>query len=148
MDESNQTAPYEVVATPLGQMIILSTEGGVLSASESADLIGMAWSETATWVAVPAERLGDDFFHLRTRVAGEIAQRFVNYRIGLIVLGDITRYTEASASLRDFVRESNAGTQLWFVADRAQLADGAGSGSVADFPVRLDSTDAVPQHLP
>ena len=72
-------------------------------------------------MVVPQERLGDEFFRLRTGVAGEIAQRFVNYRICLVVLGYITRYTDVSQPLRDFARESNAGQQLWFVRDRAEL---------------------------
>ena len=126
MDESIQTPPYEIVETTLGRMIILPADGGVLSATEAADLIGMAWSATAEWVVVPEQRLGDEFFHLRSRVAGEIAQRFVNYRIGLVVLGDISRYTDDSASLRDFVRESNARQQPWFVRDRAELDDRLG----------------------
>ena len=39
----------------------------------------------------------------------------------MAVVGDITTEIAASTALRDFVRESNRGTQLWFVADEAEL---------------------------
>jgi len=42
------------------------------------------------------------------------------------VVGDIAAHVEAGDALRDFVRESNRGTQLWFVPDvdalRARLS--------------------------
>ncbi|MER7756272.1 DUF4180 domain-containing protein [Kitasatospora sp. NPDC097643] len=88
---------------------------------DAVDLIGDAFGHGAEWVVLPAARLHPDFFALRTRVAGDIVQRFVNYRVGLVVLGDITAQVAASDALRDFVRESNRGRQLWFLADEAEL---------------------------
>ncbi|NUO96987.1 MAG: DUF4180 domain-containing protein [Nonomuraea sp.] len=92
-------------------------EGG-----DALDLIGAAWGESATWVAVPAGRLHDDFFALSTGVAGEFAQKFVNYRIGLAVVGDISAFTAASSALRAWVEESNRGSHIWFVRDLEELA--------------------------
>ncbi|WP_433428974.1 DUF4180 domain-containing protein [Nonomuraea sp. CA-141351] len=91
-------------------------------ARDALDLLGEAFGRGASWVAVPAERLHDDFFTLRTGVAGEIAQKFVNYRIGLAIVGDISRFTAASSALRDWVLESNRGDHIWFVGDLAELA--------------------------
>ncbi|MEV5612965.1 DUF4180 domain-containing protein [Streptomyces sp. NPDC052225] len=97
-------------------------DGPRLDSEQAAlDLIGDAGYQGAAWVAVPAERCGADFFRLRTRVAGDVVQKFVNYRTGLAVLGDITAETAASTALRDFVRESNRGRQLWFLDDAAAL---------------------------
>jgi hypothetical protein len=104
----------------------LRTDGDAL------DLIGHASWAGAEWVAIPASRLHDDFFRLRTRVAGEIVQKFVNYRLGLAVLGDISRFIDSSDALRDFVRESNAGTQTWFLRDADDLADRLARGRPAD----------------
>lgn len=102
---------------------VCAPDGPLLRGERDAlDLIGEAWESGATWVAVPAGRLHDDFFSLRTGVAGEIAQKFVNYRLGLAIVGDISRFTEASAALRAWVLESNRGDQLWFVRDLAELA--------------------------
>ncbi|MFE2497450.1 DUF4180 domain-containing protein [Streptomyces scopuliridis] len=89
---------------------------------EALDLIGDAFYLGAAWVVIPAGRFEDAFFQLSTRVAGDIVQKFVNYRLRVAVVGDITRHTADSASLRDFVRESNRGTQLWFVPDIEALS--------------------------
>ncbi|MGI5489051.1 DUF4180 domain-containing protein [Microtetraspora malaysiensis] len=88
---------------------------------DAIDVIGEAMYLGAAWVAVPVERLHDDFFRLRTRVAGDFLQKFVNYRLGVAVVGDVSPYTEASTALRDFVRESNRGTHVWFVPDTEAL---------------------------
>jgi hypothetical protein len=91
------------------------------AAREANDFIGDAWSEQATLVAVPAARLDPEFFRLRSLIAGEFIQKFVNYRIQLAVVGDISAHVEASDALRDFVWESNRGDHVWFVADEAAL---------------------------
>jgi hypothetical protein len=89
---------------------------------EVLDVIGDAFGHGAELVAVPVSRLSEDFFVLRTRVAGEIVQKFVNYRLRLAIVGDISAYVARSDALRDFVYEANRGRQLWFVADADELA--------------------------
>ncbi|MFJ3906472.1 DUF4180 domain-containing protein [Streptomyces sp. NPDC090025] len=95
----------------------------LLGERDALDVIGEGSYAGASWAAVPVERFGDDFFRLRTKLAGDIVQKFANYRLGLAVVGDISRHLEASSALRDFVRESNRGTQLWFVTDERALAE-------------------------
>lgn len=90
---------------------------------EALDCIGDAGYQGARWAVIPVERFDDAFFRLNTRVAGAIIQKFVQYRVGLVVLGDISRHTEASSALRDFVRECNRGTHTWFLADAAELRE-------------------------
>ncbi|HET6652352.1 MAG TPA: DUF4180 domain-containing protein [Nocardioides sp.] len=85
------------------------------------DLVGNASYQGVAWVAVPADLLPADFFRLRTGFAGEVMQKFVNYRVGLAVVGDISAHTQESTALADLVRESNAGTQIWFLPDLATL---------------------------
>jgi hypothetical protein len=91
-------------------------------ADDALDLISAAWEAGATWVAVPAHRLHDDFFRLRTGVAGEMAQKFVNYRLGLAIVGDVSRHATAGSAFQSWVHESNRGAHLWFVDDLAELA--------------------------
>jgi hypothetical protein len=104
-------------------VLMCADEGGTIGEREALDLIGDAGYQGARWVAVPAGRLDEDFFRLRTGVAGEIVQKFANYRLGLAVVGDVSARTAASASLQDFVRECDRGRQTWFVADEAELAE-------------------------
>jgi hypothetical protein len=90
------------------------------SESDAVELIGAAFNEEAAVVVVPADRVDDRFFTLGTRIAGDIVLKFAMYRIRLVVLGDITARL-ASESFRAFVREINKGTDIWFLADRAEL---------------------------
>ena len=91
------------------------------------DLIGEALGQGADLVAVPVGRLPDEFFSLRSGLAGMVAQKFVNYRVRLAIVGDIAAHVDRSSALRDFVRETNRGTQLWFVADGSELRERLGS---------------------
>lgn len=63
------------------------------------------------------ESLAPDFFELRTGLAGEILQKFVNYRIQLAIVGNFSTVT--SESLKAFIRESNRGTHIFFCPDVA-----------------------------
>ncbi|MEV1063555.1 DUF4180 domain-containing protein [Streptomyces sp. NPDC050263] len=99
-------------------------EGPALDGERAAlDLIGDAMGHDAGLVVVPAERCGEEFFRLRSGVAGAVVQKFANYRIRLAVVGDISAHLAESSALRDFVHESNHGRQLWFVADDGELDD-------------------------
>jgi hypothetical protein len=88
---------------------------------DAADLVNEAFNEKARVIAIPVERLSEDFFTLSTRVAGDVVQKIVNYGMKLAVVGDIDRYLKRSAPLRDWVRESNSGQDLWFVEDFVAL---------------------------
>lgn len=103
-------------------VLMCEAEGEIIASERDAlDCIGDASYQGAEWVVIPVERFDETFFRLSTRVAGEIIQKFVQYRVGIVVLGDISRHTEASSALRDFVRECNRGRQTWFLADAEEL---------------------------
>ncbi|MGW7331633.1 DUF4180 domain-containing protein [Streptomyces sp. NPDC054840] len=103
-------------------VLMCGAEGEVIAGErEALDCIGDASHQGAEWVVIPVERFDEAFFRLSTRVAGEIIQKFVQYRVGVVVLGDISRHTADSAALRDFVRECNRGRQTWFLADADEL---------------------------
>jgi hypothetical protein len=89
---------------------------------ELSGLIGDLFSAGARFVAIPLSRLGPDFLRLGTGVAGHVLQKLVNYRFQVAVVGDVSEAVAKSGPLRDFVRESNRGTTVWFVDDLAALA--------------------------
>ncbi|MFJ3669375.1 DUF4180 domain-containing protein [Streptomyces sp. NPDC090106] len=111
---------------PLGGVNVLrcAPSGPSLDGESAAlDLIGDAMGRDAQVVAVPAGRVADEFFRLRSGVAGAVMQKFVNYRLRLVVVGDVSRHTEQSGALRDFVRETNQGGHIWFVPDLTSLEE-------------------------
>jgi hypothetical protein len=46
-------------------------------------------SHRADLIVIPAARLADDLFRLRTGAAGEIFQKFATYQVRVVILGDI-----------------------------------------------------------
>ncbi|GAA1605582.1 hypothetical protein GCM10009789_69400 [Kribbella sancticallisti] len=120
----------------------------VTSEQDAVDLIGEAsyWHQ-AEWVLVPVELLPPEFFQLQTKVAGPIVQKFAQYGMGLVIVGDVSTHVAASSPFRDWVRESNRGRQLRFMPDVATALDclhGRGSdsavtgdGSAGDPPAGL-----------
>lgn len=111
---------YDLFGT---RILELLPDGTVLQTSRDVtDLIGDAIGQQVALVLLPAARLDDGFFDLRTGFAGEFLQKFVNYGLRLAIVGDLSYRVAASTSLRDFVREANRGTQVWFVTDHDDLA--------------------------
>ncbi|MFD5823912.1 DUF4180 domain-containing protein [Lentzea sp. NPDC060358] len=113
----------DVVRTRHGATVLMCSPDGppVVDEQSAVDLIATLWGQDVQWLALPLPRLGEDFLVLRTRVAGTVVQKLQQYGFKVAVVGDITEQVAASTALRDFVRESNSGRQLWFVADEAEL---------------------------
>jgi len=79
----------------------------VLDLMASAQYLGSSGS-----MVVYKESLGEDFFDLRTGFAGEVLQKFSNYRVRLAIVGDFSVYK--SKALRDFIYECNKGNLVFF----------------------------------
>lgn len=104
------------------RVLVVDAEGPPVAGERDAvDLIGEALGQGAALVALPVARLAPGFLDLKTRVAGEVLQKFVNYQRRIAIVGDVSEAVAASEALRDFVRESNRGRHVWFVADLAEL---------------------------
>jgi hypothetical protein len=93
----------------------------VRTVSDSFALIGLAMEHRAAMVILPASEVDGSFFQLKTGVAGDLIQKFVNYRLRLVIVGDVGGYAEQSAALRAFISESNRGRTLWFSPTPADL---------------------------
>ncbi|CAL9629263.1 DUF4180 domain-containing protein [Streptomyces sp. enrichment culture] len=108
-----------------GVRVLRCAPDGPLLDGESAalDLIGDALGHEAGVVAVPVERVADAFFRLGSGVAGAVTQKFVTYRVRLAVVGDVSRQAAGSGALRDFLRETNQGGHIWFVAGFDELGE-------------------------
>jgi hypothetical protein len=63
----------------------------------------------------------EDFFHLSTKLAGEILQKFINYHVKIAIVGDFSAYT--SKSLKAFIYESNNGKDIFFMPDEKQAIE-------------------------
>ncbi|MEV6235803.1 DUF4180 domain-containing protein [Lentzea sp. NPDC051838] len=113
----------DVVQTRHGATVLMCAPDGppVNDEQSAVDLMATLWGQEVGWLVLPVARLTEDFFVLRTRVAGAVVQKIQQYGFRMVVLGDIAEHVGRSTALRDFVYESNRGRQLWFVADEAEL---------------------------
>ena len=102
-------------------VLVLDASNDLPVATVPNDLIGLAWEHEVEIVAVPAGCLPEEVFELRSGLLGEMAQKAANYRIRMVIVGDVSRHVAASKAFHDYVYETNKGLTLWFMADLAAL---------------------------
>ena len=64
-------------------------------------------------IVLDKEAFSEEFFRLSSGIAGDVLQKFVNYRTKLAIIGDFSGYT--SKPLHDFIYECNNGNHIFFV---------------------------------
>lgn len=96
------------------KLAVLEKHFFVKNVQDAVDMLGNADYQGSRKIIVREEQLGEDFFRLATGIAGEILQKFSNYRVQLAIVGNFTKYQ--SKSLRDFIHESNRGGRIFFVS--------------------------------
>lgn len=119
-----QLTPHSINNIKIGEItsdkiILKTTEDGLT-------LLGDLYYQGYDKIILHEKNITPKFFDLKTGIAGEILQKFAQYRIPLAIVGDFSKYT--SNSLRDFIFESNKGKFISFVSTREEaikiLADG------------------------
>lgn len=92
---------------------IISDELLIQNVDDALDLMGDVYYQGFDRLIIHHHQLVGDFFDLKSKLAGDILQKFSNYRIRLVIVGDFSMLT--SESLKDFIYESNNGKQINFV---------------------------------
>ncbi|PJJ67084.1 DUF4180 domain-containing protein [Chryseobacterium geocarposphaerae] len=100
----NTTKVAEIISDTI---IINSVQDGL-------DLLGNIYYQGFDQVIIYDKNITSDFFNLKTKIAGEILQKFSNYRINLTIIGDFSKHE--SKSLKDFIFESNKTKHINFIA--------------------------------
>ena len=70
-------------------------------------------------IAIEKSAVAPEFFILSHGLAGEVLQKFINYRAKIAIFGDFSGYT--SKPLHDFLYESNRGRDVFFVPTREEV---------------------------
>jgi len=102
----HESAEGRIAELPRGEILITGVDDAV-------DLLGNADYQGASSIIVYKENLAEEFFDLSSGMAGDILQKFSNYRKRLAIVGDFSNIT--SKSLRDFIFESNKVGRILFV---------------------------------
>lgn len=102
----------ETVAEVVADGVVIST------VQDALDLLAtVQYREGATCLMLLEANLLTEFFELRTGLAGDILQKYTNYGLKLVIIGDFAEVK--SNSLSAFILESNRGKQVAFMPDRA-----------------------------
>ena len=107
--------------------IVVSSEKVITDTQSALDLLATVSYETgANRIIMNKENIEDSFFVLSTGLAGEILQKFITYHTKVAIYGDYTKYT--SKPLKDFIRESNRGDNIFFVSTKEEAIERLVSG--------------------
>src|SRR5690554_2418132 len=93
------------------EIILKTTEDGL-------DLLGNLSYQGFDKIIIHEKNIIPDFFDLKTKIAGDILQKFTQYQMPLIIVGDFSKF--ASNSLNDFIFESNKSKQINFVNSQSE----------------------------
>lgn len=84
--------------------VVESNEILITDVQSALDLMATVQFEAGcNCIILDRSALSEDFFDLKTRLAGEILQKFINYRVKVAIVGDFSVFS--SQSLKDFIYE-------------------------------------------
>ncbi len=92
---------------------IITDEIILRTIDDGLDLLGNLYYQGFEQIIIYEKNITPGFFDLKTRLAGDILQKFAQYQMPLIIVGDFSKFN--SKSLHDFIFESNKGKQINFV---------------------------------
>jgi len=95
---------------------IISDEIVVNTPQDALDLMAEAGYYGARSLILLESHFAPEFFDLSTKIAGEILQKFSNYRVKVAIIGAFEKYK--SKSLKAFITESNKGNLIFFLPDK------------------------------
>lgn len=90
----------------------------IASSQDGLELLGNLYYQDFDRIIIHEENISPEFFDLKTGIAGEVLQKFSNYRVRLAIVGDFNEYQ--SKSIRDFIFESNKTGHINFVGTSSE----------------------------
>ena len=93
------------------EIIFKNTEDGL-------DLLGNLSYQGFDKIIIHQKNIIPAFFDLKTKIAGDILQKFTQYQMPLLIIGDFSTFN--SKSLNDFIYESNKGKHVNFVTSQLE----------------------------
>lgn len=92
---------------------LVSTNVLINTIEDGLNLIGDLYYQGFDRIIIYEINMSPLFFDLKSGFAGELLQKFTNYRMQLTIIGDFSNYP--SKSFQDFIYESNKGKQIGFL---------------------------------
>jgi hypothetical protein len=104
-----------------GKNVAVVSGVNIGSVADMLDLIAEVSYNGCSIMIVGKEMLPEKFYSLKTGFAGEVLQKFSNYRMKLAIVGDFGNIS--SKSLKCFIYECNNGNQVFFKATIEEAMD-------------------------
>ena len=99
--------------------VVSSSDLLITDVQSALDFIATVSFDTGCYrIVLNKSSICGDFFNLKTKLAGDILQKFTNYHVKIAIIGDFSEYT--SKSLKDFIYECNKGKDIYFLPDEKQ----------------------------
>lgn len=97
---------------------VISDDILISNAEEGLQLLVDLYYQDFDKIIIHEKNVIPEFFDLKTRLAGEILQKFSNYRVQLVIIGEFSKYP--GNSIKDFIFESNKGKLVNFLPTIAE----------------------------
>lgn len=102
--------------------VVSSSKSEIVDVQSALDFIATVQYEAdSNRIIINQALLSESFFDLKTRFAGEILQKFINYGVKMAIVGDFSVYS--SQSLKDFIYECNKGKDFFFLPTEEQALE-------------------------
>lgn len=108
--ESHKFKNIKIAEIIADGIIIRNTEDGL-------ELLGNLSYQGFDKIIIHEKNITSDFFDLKTKMAGNILQKFAQYPMPLAIVGDFSKFKRKS--LNALIHESNRGHQVAFVASQS-----------------------------
>jgi hypothetical protein len=100
---------------------VISDDIFIQTTQDAVDLMMNCAYQGAQSLIIHEHHLVAEFFDLKTRLAGDILQKFSTYQLRLAIIGNFDKYS--SKSLRDFIFESNKAGRILFVRNAEEAKE-------------------------
>ncbi len=104
--EIHQQGEIKIAELKADHLLITNAEDGL-------QLLVDLYYQDFNKIILQEDNIIPDFFDLTTGLAGEILQKFSNFRVQLAIVGDFNKCP--GKSIRDFIFESNKGRLINFL---------------------------------
>ncbi len=108
---------YKIIEKETKKYIeVISADNPLNNEQDALDLISLSWENEIRQQMLHGEVLSEEFFNLKTGVAGKMLQKFINY--GIRVAAIIPAKVANTGRFREMVLETNKGNAFRVFATR------------------------------
>lgn len=110
---------YKVIERDNKRYIECNSAETILSSEQDAlDLVAACAENNTNLIMLHSQVLADDFFKLRTGLAGQVLQKFVNYHVKVAVI--LTSEARIRGKFKELITESNKGSDFRVLSNPAE----------------------------